>query len=148
MPRVNAAGSVGVEVDGLAELNRALREIGPDAQKRLKGANLEVAREVADDAEDIALGLGGVAAKSAPSIRAAARNTAAGVTIGSAAYPFALGAEFGGQRRPTTQQFKPWRGNGPQAGYFVYEAVRRDADEIVRLYDEAIAHVLRENGLA
>ena len=81
MPRINASGSVGVQVDGLAELNRALRELGPDAQKELKGANLEVAKDVADDAQAIAIGLGGVAAKSAPSLKAKARNVAAGVTI-------------------------------------------------------------------
>lgn len=147
MARVNASGSVGVQVEGLRELNRALREIGPDAQKRMRSANLEVATDVADTAVGIAYSLGSVAAKSAPSVKARARNVAAGVSIGGAAYPFALGAEFGGQRRPTTQQFQPWKGSGSDAGYFVYEAIRRDADEIVRHYDEAIGKVLRENGL-
>lgn len=146
MARINASSSVGVRVEGLRELNKALREIGPDAQKQLKETNLDVAQDVARDATGIAYGLGGVAAKTAPSIKAASRVVAAGVSFGSG-MPWAMGAEFGGGRRSTTQQFKPWRGSGPQAGYFVYEAIRQDSEEIVEAYEDAIDKVLRENGL-
>lgn len=147
MPRINASSSVGVRVEGLRELNRALREIGPDAQKQLKDTNLDVAKDVAKDATGIAYGLGGVAAKTAPSVKASSRLVAAGVSFGSG-MPWAMGAEFGGRGRPTTQQFKPWRGSGPQAGYFVYEAIRQDSQQIVDAYEDAIEKVLRENGLA
>lgn len=146
MARINAS-SQGVQVHGLNELNRALRELGPGLQRELKGANLDVARFVADDAESAARSLGGVAAKAAPSIKAAARNVAAGVSFGGSSAPYAMGAEFGGGRRSTTQQFKPWRGSGSGAGYFVYPTIRRDAERIEDEYGEAIDDLLRKVGL-
>lgn len=147
MPRVNASAA-GVRVEGLNELNRALRRMGgKELQRELKAVGLEVASDVADTAEVKARALGGVAAKAAPSISATARFTGAGVSIGGAAYPFAGGAEFGGQRRPTTQQFKPWRGNGPDAGYFVYPAIRDHSDQIAEDYLGAVDDLARKVGL-
>jgi len=141
--RVNATGQ-GVRVVGLNDLNRALRELGPDLQRELKRTNLDVAQIVADDARSAALQLGGVAAHVAPSIRAAARNTAAGVSFGGAGYPMAAGAEFGAYR---FKQFQPWRGNDENAGYFVYPAIRQDADRIETEYGAAIDKLLDRNGL-
>lgn len=143
MPRRNAV-SQGVSVEGLKELNRALRNIGPDAQKELKAAGLDVAQLVAGDARQIAAGLGGVAAKVAPSITAAGYTTGAGVSFGGSAYPFAAGAEFGSYR---FKQFQPWRGNDSSAGYFVYPAIRQDADRIETEYGKAMDAVMRKNGL-
>ena len=97
MGKINAT-SQGVRVTGLAELNRALKALGPEVQKELKAANFEVGTMVADDAKSIAFGLGGVAAKVAPSIRATKTQAGAGVSFGGAAYPFAAGAEFGSLR--------------------------------------------------
>lgn len=143
MARVNATGQ-GVRVVGLNDLNRALRELGPDLQRELKRTNLDVAQIVADDARSAALQLGGVAAHVAPSIRASARNTAAGVSFGGAGYPMAAGAEFGAYR---FKQFQPWRGNDENAGYFVYPAIRQDADRIETEYGAAIDKLLDRNGL-
>lgn len=143
MPRLNAS-SQGVRVQGLTELNRALRALGPEFQKELKAANLDVAQMVAGDAKSIAYSLGGVAAKTAPSITAAARNVAAGVSFGGTAYPFAMGAEFGSYR---FNQFKAWRGNGSDAGYFVYPAIRQDAEQIEAEYVGALDDLLKRNGL-
>jgi hypothetical protein len=128
----------------LTELNRALRAMGPEFQKELKATNLDVAQMVATDAKSEAYSLGGVAAKVAPSIRASARNVAAGVSFGGTAYPFAAGAEFGSYKYA---QFKPWRGNGSDAGYFVYPAIRQDADKIEAQYTDALDDLLRRNGL-
>lgn len=143
MARVNATGQ-GVRVVGLNDLNRALRELGPDLQRELKRTNLDVAQIVADDARSAALQLGGVAAHVAPSIRASARNTAAGVSFGGAGYPMAAGAEFGAYQ---FKQFQPWRGNDENAGYFVYPAIRQDADRIETEYGAAIDKLLDRNGL-
>ncbi len=143
MARVNAT-SQGVKVAGLNELNRALRELGPELQRELKQTNLTVAEIVAKDAQSAAFSLGGVAAKVAPSIRASARNTAAGVSLGGTGYPMAAGAEFGAVRYA---QFKPWRGNGSDAGYFVYPSIRRDAERIETEYSKALDNILDRNGL-
>lgn len=131
-----------VKVDGLRELNRALRKLGPESQKELKEASRKVASFVAADARSAAIGLGGVAAKSAPSISAVGGVSGAGVAFGGARYPFAGGAEFGSIRY---RQFKPWRGNGPDAGYFVYPSIRRDADRIVTEFTDAVDKVIERN---
>lgn len=147
MGRVNAS-SQGVKVEGLNELNRALRALGGrELQLELKGTGLVVAKDVARDAQGKAYGLGGVAAKAAPSVKASARYTGAGVSLGSAAYPFAAGAEFGGGNRPTTQQFRPWRGNGSGAGYFIYPAIRDNSEHIADEYLGAVTDLARKHGL-
>ncbi len=143
MGKINAKGQ-GVRVTGLVELNRALKALGPEVQKELKAANFEVGSMVAGDAQSIALGLGGVAAKVAPSIKATKTQAGAAVSFGGAAYPFAGGAEFGSMRY---KQFKPWLGNSSDAGYFVYPAIRQDAEEIETTYIERIDDIMKRNGL-
>jgi len=129
-----------VKIDGLRELNKALREIGPEAEKELRAASKSVAELVANDARAAAHTIGGVAAHVAPSIRAVAGVKSAGVGIGGARYPMAGGAEFGSYRY---KQFKPWRGNSSDAGYFLYPSIRRDADRIVTEYTAALDGVIR-----
>lgn len=130
-----------VQVEGLRDLNRALKQLGPDAQKELRDASKEVAGFVARDASAAARSLGGVAAHVAPSIRAVGGVGGAGVSFGGSAYPMAGGAEFGSIRY---KQFKPWRGNGPDAGYFVYPAIRQDADRIVTEFTQAVNKVIEK----
>lgn len=143
MPRVRTSGSARIDVDGLAELNRALRAMGGrEFQAELREAGKEIASDVASSARGIAMGLGGVAAKTAPSIAASAGFTSAGVGFGGAAYPFAMGAEFGAVRYP---QFRPWRGSGSDAGYFVYEAIRDHADDIEETYLDAADAIIRRH---
>lgn len=139
------ASDQGVRVQGLNELNKALRELGGrELQKELKDVGLSVAKKVANDAQGKAMSLGGVAAKVAPSIRAQASNTGAGVTFGGNAYPFAGGSEFGSLKYT---QFQPYRGNDSNAGYYVYPAIRSNADTIADEYLDAIYDLARRNGL-
>lgn len=145
MARRQNASDQGLRVHGLNELNKSLREMGKEFQKELTQANKGVAGFVADDAKAAAYSLGGVAAHVAPSIKAAGGTTWAGVSIGGAAHPEASGAEFGSMR---FKQFKPWRGNGSDAGYFLYPAIRQDADRIETEYTEALDRLMRRNGLA
>ena len=142
------ASATGISIEGLPELSRALKSIGPELQRELKRANKDVARFVADDARGAASGLGSTAAKAAPSVKPTAGAGYAGVALGGAGYPFAAGAEFGGQRRPTTMQFEPWRGSGEGAGYFLYPTIRRDAERIEDEYGSALDEVIRKAGLA
>lgn len=148
-----------VRVEGLSELNKALRDIGPEARAELKAASKKVADFVAADAKAAAASLGGVAAKVAPSItpRAGIGGTA-GVAFGGARYPMAGGAEFGAGRdrmrnRKSGQyvgyrQFQPWRGSGSSAGYFLYPSIRRDADRIITEFTTALDEVVKKVGLA
>lgn len=133
-----------VKVDGLRELNNALRAVGKDAQSELRDAGKKIAETVADDARSNAYSLGGVAAKVAPSIRASAGVRSAGVGFGGAAFPFAGGAEFGSLRY---KQFKPWRGNTSDAGYFVYPSIRSNSERITEDYAEAVDDLMRRHDL-
>jgi hypothetical protein len=143
MPKVSS--SAGVRVEGLNEVNKALRALGGrEFQSELRDAGKEVATHVASDARGRAQSLGGVAAHVAPSISAAAGFTSAGVSFGGGAHPAAMGAEFGGQGRPTTMQFQPHRGH---EGYFIYPSIRDNGEFIERTYLDAVDDILRRHGL-
>lgn len=143
MARVQS--SAGVRVQGLAELNRALRALGGrEFQAELRTAGKEIATEVAGDAQAKAYSLGGVAAHAAPSISASAGFTSAGVSFGGGAHPEAMGAEFGGRGRPTTQQFQPHLGT---RGYFVFPAIRDNNEFITNTYLGAVDEILRRHDL-
>lgn len=130
--------SEAIQVRGLADFQRELKRI--DLAKDLRLANLGAAELVAGRARGRASGLGGVAAKTAPSIKAAAEQRRAKVVLGGSQFPFAMGAEFGGQGRPTTQQFKPHLG---RTGYALYPTVRDSRDEFVDVYERALDQLMR-----
>ena len=135
--------SAGIGADGLAKLNRDLKAVGKDAQQELKKANIDVAKKVGDHARSAAMGLGSTAAHVAPSITGGGGTTWAGVKFGSG-QPAAMGAEFGGQGRPTTMQFRPHLGN---TGYFIYPTIRRDNEFITETWTDAITDLMRKHGL-
>ena len=143
MAKINAKGD-GVRVEGLAELRKALKAIGAQAPKELNAASKDVATFVADDARDLAFGLGGVAARVAPTVKGSGTARGGAITLGGASHPEALGAEFGGRGRPTTQQFQPHLG---RTGYFVYPAIRQNADRIEETYADRIDDLMRKYDL-
>jgi hypothetical protein len=141
MPK--ASGDFTTRVEGLDEFRKALRNLGPDMQKKLGQANKEAADIVATSARSKAERLGGVHRHVAPSIKASAAARQASVVLGGSRYPMAFGAEFGSI---AFQQFPPWRGNQFQldasnVGYIVHPAAREKVDEVVDTYDAAIRRV-------
>lgn len=136
-----------VNVEGLRELNKSLKEMGPEFPREMRLANKEIATSVLEAARSRAFSLGGVAAKTAPTLRVSAGTTSAGVALGGTRAPYAAGAEFGGGRTPTTRQFKPWRGKGSDAGYFLYPTIRDNAEEIEAQYREALDDLIARVGL-
>lgn len=143
MPRYTANESL--RIVGLAEFQRELKHVSKELGGDLRKANLAAAEVVASSARSRATSQGGVAAKSAPSVKAAAEQRRAKVAIGGAKYPFALGAEFGAKRYP---QFKPWRGNQWQpdvagVGYFLHPAIRETRDAFMDAYERAIDQLMR-----
>lgn len=128
-----------IRVDGLRELSRALKSMDKELGKDLQKANKSAASLVADHARAAAYSLGGVAAHVAPSLKASAGRMSASVSGGGSAYPMFGGAEFGSIRYT---QFQTWRGSSSDAGYFLYPTIRRDVDQIVELYSEALDNLL------
>lgn len=132
------AGS-GVNAKGMDTLRRDLRAVAGDVAKAVDQGSGDVAREVVPDARDRAEGLGGVAGHVAPSIDA----DGAMVGLGGTSYPMAAGAEFGGQGRPTTQQFEPYRADG----YFLYPAIRAGEDRADQIYLDRVDDLMRKHNL-
>lgn len=130
-----AAPSDRIDVRGLAEFQRALRDVDRDLPKQLRVVNLKAAELVASDARGRAEAAGGALGKAAPSIKAVAQQRSAGVRIGGSRYPFAMGGEFGSV---TFRQFKPWRGSGGDAGYALFPAKRENTDKVVEMYGDLI----------
>lgn len=153
--RAAAGGVRVVQVEGLKALQSDLKQLDAKLPAELRKVNLSVAQMVAAKAQARATGLGGVAAKSASAIKAAAQQRSATVTLAAtAAKPFVMGAEFGaGRNSPRHRktgsyvgynQFKPWLGNGPGAGYFLYPTIRGENQHIVDAYVKRIDELLTQ----
>lgn len=144
-----------VRVEGLDELRRELRRLDDAGlSDRLKDANQRAAQIVVRRAQQRAAALGRMEIKAAETLRPARQAARAVVTLGKASVPFALGAEFGAGRnvQRTTQrgtvlgwnQFKPWRGNGADAGYFLWPGIRDSTDEVLEAYGEEMERITRD----
>ena len=145
MARVRGDSFIGVE--DLDKIAKALKQIDPSLTKRLRLAGKAAADEVVPKARSKASSLGSTAAHVAPSIKASAGAQFAGIAVGGGAYPMGPGAEFGGRGRPTTQQFQPWRGNGEDAGYFMWPTIRENLPQIEETYIKGVNELLQEVGL-
>lgn len=139
MARTQKIRTSTLTVEGLPQLSRALRAIGPEAQKELKEASRSVAGFVASDAASAARSIGGVAGHVAPTIKAVGGVAGAGVAFGGSAYPMAGGAAWGSIR---FKQFKPWLGH---IGYFPYPQIKSNEDRIESEYGDAIQRVISRN---
>ncbi|WP_332645109.1 hypothetical protein [Aeromicrobium sp.] len=138
-------GNDTLRVEGIKELNAALRKFGDDFKGEMRRTLKPIADMVAEDARGAATSLGSTAAHVAPTIKASAGAQFAAITLGD---PAAAGAEFGGRGRPTTQQFQPWRGNGENAGYFVWPTIRKDGPLIDEKAAEGLGRLIEKAGLA
>lgn len=128
-----------VRVTGLDELRRELRKLDDKGLiDELKATNYEVATDVVEGAKRRASTVSRQADRAASSLRASRTAARAQVLIGSAAVPFALGAEFGSMRY---KQFPGWRGNGEDAGYFLWPEIRDQSPDIVEKYGDAMERI-------
>ncbi len=156
-PRRGGADSAAVQILGLRELQRALRRAEGRTASELRRVNKAAAELTARRARERASSLGGVAAKAAPSVRAAAEQRFAKVAIGGARHPYALGANFGAYHdRPRVDrrgrslqgwnQFPAWTGNqhvGGSRDRFLYWAIGRTRDEFMDLYGRLLDQLSR-----
>lgn len=123
-----------IQVEGARELRAALRKMG-DRQllRELAYLNRDLAAKIIEKARERAASpLERKAARQLKPLKSSAQVGASMVG------PYVLGAEFGAKRYP---QFKPWRGNGDEAGYWLFPAVRDMRDEIVDAYADEIERI-------
>lgn len=127
-----------IKVEGLRDLQRALREIDRELPKELRRANLEAAQLIAEGTRRSFASRPGVAPKVVPSVKALAQQRSASVRIGGARFPFALGSEFGSIR---FKQFPAWRGSAAAAGYSLYPTIRSEGPRVIEAYAAAVDRV-------
>lgn len=135
------------EVKGL---RKTLRMLPKAAQAELRDASVAIADDVSAEAAGRARSLVGVAGLVASSLKARRDRVPKIVMGGSKRLPadgrsrsgsrqtvgdVIWGAEFGSDR---FRQFRPWRGNKGNAGYFLWPTVRDQSDEIIDRYGEAL----------
>lgn len=132
-------GTGTVRIDGYAQLRRDLLKVTPDVDAMLKRLNVSIADDIITAARARAVATGRQQRRAATYLKAYRSARAGGVNLRqNTAMPFAMGAEFGA-RRP---QFKPWRGNGADAGYFLWPSIR-DAN-VIQAYSDGIADLVEE----
>jgi len=136
-----------IQVDGLNELRRTLKALGDsEGAKEIKSAGRKVAAEIV-----IPAAKGRASTKleqrAAQTLKPASVSAGGGLRFGGG-FGGAMGAEFGaygGQLRNTRRgtwhgwnQFRPWRGNSTDAGYFLWPAIRETTPEIKNVYMDAL----------
>jgi hypothetical protein len=145
----------GIQVRGIKDLQKALRQINEDLPKELATANQHVAQHVVTKARARAAGLGRMEARAAESLAAARQQRIAAIRYGGARYPMAMGAEFGAAQNTLRQtargvmrgwnQFRPWRGSDSNAGYILFPTLRAESDQIVDLYGDVLGQLTRKH---
>lgn len=150
MPTLDGAS---VKVAGLRELRAALRRLDDRSLlKELGSANARIADLVVSKARGNASSA--MEQSAAGRLKASKAVASARVILGGK--PYDMGAEFGAgrnQRRSRStgsylgfNQFKPWRGSGGGAGYFLFPAIRDSRDELIEAYAKGIERVWQSNG--
>lgn len=146
-----------LQIDGLRELRKDLRDGGREGEARLRAENKGLAEEIAAKArERVYPAVKGKSSKGTviagkkskkgtgltatrDSIRAQASSTESRITLGGPKAPAALGHEFGGGARPRTRQFPPHRGRD---GYFFWPTIREQTADIAERYGEIMERAL------
>ena len=130
-----------VEIEGINDFRRALARADKQLRRDFDKGIRVAASEVRDDAR-------GRYRQRYPGSRSAVGITS-GASFGQAKIylnragrrPWLIGQEWGGQRRPTTQQFPPWRPNPAgrgSLGYFWWPAAIEGYDTVEKATLEAI----------
>lgn len=135
----------GIEILGVRELLKALNKIDKDLQNNVRDASQEIASGIVTGAQRAAsspqerLVAGGLKAKRdrVPIVRMPSTM----ISGHKARYTdIFYGSEFGGQGRPTTQQFLPHRG---KRGYWLYPTARAMSHRNFKLWWEAVDKAMK-----
>lgn len=130
---------VGMEIRGINQLLKALNKIPKDLQNDVRDASGDIATKLVAGAKNAAhtrlqnLAASGLKVKRdrVPVVRAGRGMVRDGTRESDIFY----GAEFGGRRRPTTQQFLEHQG---RRGYFLYPTARARGREFSDMWADAV----------
>lgn len=137
----------GVYVDGLKPVLRQLTALGKDLNREVRASAKQIAEE---ESQAIRAAAGGdrLSAAVATTIRARSDRLPAIVGGGARKLPVSgrpaagavfFGAEFGGRRRKTTQQFRPHRG---REGYWLWPTLEKDKEKMLIRWSEAVERAI------
>jgi len=137
-----------VQVVGLRELQKELKQVDAELPKKLRVGQLDIARDVVEKADARARGMGGVfrhAVAMQGSLKAKGEQRYAKAVLDANKAPMILGAEFGAKRY---RQFPRFRGNqhpstwAPEGvGYVLYPTIRDNEAGIVDAYDRMLGQL-------
>lgn len=122
-----------VELDGFDVVLAKLASLPAVARREVEEVLGQVVADNAADVRRAAAGAGRQAKRAADSVHA--EGTA---IVGGG--PFFLGSVFGGQGRPTTQQFRPYR---PE-GYWFWPTLQANFEETMRRFESVVDAIARE----
>lgn len=131
--------TVAFEVAGLRDFLRMLNTLPKEFNAQVRDAASDIGASLVSDATNAArtplqrLAASGLRVKRdrIPVVRSGTTLVKPGVR----ANDIFFGAEFGGRRRPTTQQFLPHRG---RTGYFLYPTARANSRNYMERWGKAI----------
>lgn len=129
-----------VRVEGLADLNRALRRVSSDAPKALRLAANAAAEIVVTEARSRMPSRTGKARKS---VKARSTRTAARVSSGGRRAPYVPWLDYGGKVGRGKSTERPFESDGR----YVYPAFRDKRTEFERLLRDALRQVVADAGL-
>jgi hypothetical protein len=132
-----------IEIRGLREFTRGLRDIDRDLPKAVRIANNKAAQVVVNAAKPrIPLGPGR-RGHARDTLKAKSTRTAVRISAGGKRNPYYPWLDFGGRvgiRRSVSRPFI-------KEGRYIYPQIRRHRDDIIRAHQDAIQDLLREAGL-
>jgi hypothetical protein len=130
-----------VEIEGLALIQKKLRELDPALAKELKDVNLSVADLVADIARNrVPIGKTGNARAS---VKAKGEQRYAVIRAGGRKAPYYPWLDFGGRRGQEKKQSRPY----VDGGRFIYPVVGAQHEKIVKEYVVMLGQLLDKAGL-
>lgn len=134
------AGQGVIRIDGLRELQAALRAMDGESQKQLRVALNEAAELIVAGARRKMPSESG---KAKQSLKAASGQREAQVSLGGRRAPYAPWLDFGGRVGPRRSVIRPYK----KQGRYVYKTLADEHADITELLVEAIDRVARDAGL-
>jgi len=144
-----------VDIEGVRDIQKALRSVDKDLPKRLKDAGNAAAQIIVDDTR--ARARTPAERRVARSVKVSSQQRSVAVSVGGRGFPEAGGVIFGAAqdrlrvrrsgRYVGYRQFRPWLGAGRSAGYLLFPSIRARQDDVVKVYLDQVDRLVAGSGL-